>query len=161
MPVKNNLLTQHKSCSAHLYSYTVIIPQPSKTHSSFLISHFIAAGTHQNLLDRPDFYGFEFKVFSTPQLSLLSKVYLPWLSHVLQKWDIFPFSRRAVVIADKQTLSRMNFISTARSLNEQEWIDDSTCAGTCKPSIWKAFPYLVQHKAIPCSNCRKLEHLFK
>lgn len=119
--VNSFLLTQQKSCHTYLYSYTVVLPPPWNSHSWILISL--------------QFYGFAFKVFSTPRFSLLSKVYLPWLSQVLWKWSIFLFSGRTVVIANKQTVSRRNFIPTVSSFSEQEWIGNSTCAGTWKPSI--------------------------
>lgn len=102
--VNNSLLTQKKSCHTNLYSYLLVLPQPWNRHSGILIWL--------------QFYAFGFKMFSTPQFSLLSKVYLPWLSQVLQKWSIFLFSRRSVVIANKQTVSRRNVIPTVRSFSE-------------------------------------------
>lgn len=120
--VNNSLLTRQKSCHRYLYGNTVVLPQPWNSPSWILIWL--------------QFYGFAFKVFSTPQFSLLSKVYLPWLSQVLQKWSIFLFSKRTVVIANKQTISRRNFNPTVSSFSEQEWIGNSTCAGTWKPSIY-------------------------
>lgn len=124
---------------------------PSTTlKQSFLNSHLL------------QFYGFGFKVFSTPQFSLLSKVYLPWLSQVLKKWSIFLFSRRAVVIADKQTVSRRNFIPTvSSSVSKNGLAIAPVLVHGSHLSIWKAFSYVVQHKAIPCSKCRKLKHLLK
>lgn len=119
--VNDSLLAQQKRCHTYLYSQAVVLPQPWNSHSWILIWL--------------EFHGFGFKVFSTPQFSLISKVYLPWLSQVLQKWSIFLFSRRTG-IADKQTVSRRNFIPIGSSFSEQEWIGSSTCAGTWKPSIY-------------------------
>lgn len=147
-PVSNSLLTQQKSCHTYLYSNTVVLPQPWNSHSWILIWL--------------QFYGFGFKVFSTPQFSLLSKVYLPWLSQVLKKWSIFLFSKRAVVIADKQTVSRRNFIPTvSSSVSKNGLAIAPVLVHGSHLSIWKAFSYVVQHKTIPCSKCRKLKHLLK
>lgn len=118
-----------------------------KTHYSFLISHLIAAGKHQNILDRPEFYGFEFKMFSTLQLPLLSKVYLPFLTCIVEMRHL-SVQQKSCCDPDDQTVFRKNSIPKARFLDDQEGIGDSTCAGTCKSAIWKAFTYLVQHKAV-------------
>lgn len=59
------------------------------------------------------------------------------------------FQQKSCCDPDNQIVSRRNFIPTVRFLDDQEWIGDSTCAGTCRSAIWEAFASFVQHKAVP------------